>query len=136
VLQVPKIQFRRDTAAQWTTHNPTLLNGEIGIESDTHRFKLGDGTTAWSSLLYSSRSLADDPLAYVEGLNVTSISYNSDGTISAVNYNGGNVANYNYTTGNLTSVVYTDTDGTTTVVTLTYGYDGNGRLNTITKTVA
>lgn len=133
---MPKIQFRRDTAAQWTLHNPTLLNGEIGIESDTHRFKLGDGTTAWSSLLYSSRSLADDPLAYVEGLDVAGITYNSDGSIASVSYSGGNVANYNYTTGNLTSIVYTDTDGTTTVVTLTYGYDSSGLLDTITKTVA
>lgn len=133
---MPKIQFRRDTAAQWSLHNPVLLDGEIGIESDTHRFKLGDGTTAWSSLLYSSRSLADDPLAYVEGLNVSSMDYNVDGTIAAVNYVGGNVAIYNYSTGNLASVVYTDTDGATTVVTLTYGYDINNRLTSITKTVA
>lgn len=133
---MPKIQFRRDTAAQWTTHNPTLLNGEIGIESDTHRFKLGDGTTAWSSLLYSSRSLADDPLEYVKGLNITNFDYNQDGSINRVDYSTGNRANYNYTTGNLTSVVYTDTDGSTTIVTLTYGYDSDGRLDTITKTVA
>lgn len=133
---MPKIQFRRDTAAQWSTHNPTLLNGEIGVESDTHRFKLGDGTTAWNSLIYSSRSMTDDPLEYVKGLNVTNINYNADGSISRVDYSTGNRANYNYTTGNLTSVVYTDTNGSTTLVTLTYGYDGNGRLDTITKTVA
>jgi hypothetical protein len=43
---------RRDTAANWTTQNPTLLAGEIGLESDTGYWKVGDGTTAWASLAY------------------------------------------------------------------------------------
>jgi hypothetical protein len=44
---------RRDTAANWTTANPTLLAGEIGIESDTEKIKIGDGSTAWTSLAYT-----------------------------------------------------------------------------------
>jgi hypothetical protein len=44
---------RYDTAANWTTANPTLLAGEIGIESDTKKWKLGDGSTAWTSLGYA-----------------------------------------------------------------------------------
>lgn len=47
-----KIQFRKDTAANWTSANPTLLDGELGYETDTKYFKIGDGTTAWSSLAY------------------------------------------------------------------------------------
>jgi hypothetical protein len=43
---------RRDTAANWTSANPTLLAGEIGIESDTGYWKVGDGSTAWNSLGY------------------------------------------------------------------------------------
>jgi hypothetical protein len=43
---------RYDTAANWTAANPTLLAGEIGIESDTKKWKLGDGSTAWTSLGY------------------------------------------------------------------------------------
>jgi len=43
---------RYDTAANWTAANPTLLAGEIGIESDTKKWKLGDGSTAWASLGY------------------------------------------------------------------------------------
>lgn len=46
------VQFRRGTAAEWTTANPTLLEGELGLELDTLLFKLGDGTTAWNSLDY------------------------------------------------------------------------------------
>lgn len=45
-----EIQIRRDTAANWTLENPTLAQGEIGYETDTNQFKIGDGLTAWSSL--------------------------------------------------------------------------------------
>jgi hypothetical protein len=45
---------RRDTAANWTSANPTLLAGEIGIESDTGYWKVGDGSTVWNSLAYLS----------------------------------------------------------------------------------
>lgn len=47
-----RIQFRRDTAANWTSANPTLAQGEFGLETDTDNFKIGDGTTAWNSLGY------------------------------------------------------------------------------------
>jgi hypothetical protein len=47
-----QIQLRHDTAANWTTANPTLMVGEFGYETDTQKFKIGDGTTAWTSLLY------------------------------------------------------------------------------------
>ena len=47
-----QIQFRRGTASEWTSANPTLALAEIGIETDTDQFKLGDGATAWTSLAY------------------------------------------------------------------------------------
>lgn len=47
-----QVKTRIDTAANWQSVNPVLLAGELGIESDTHRMKSGDGTTAWSSLPY------------------------------------------------------------------------------------
>lgn len=46
------IQFRRDTAANWATNNPIMADGELGIETDTGKFKLGNGTTSWSALAY------------------------------------------------------------------------------------
>jgi hypothetical protein len=49
-----KIQLRRGTASSWTSTNPTLAAGEIGFESDTGLFKVGDGTTSWSSLDYAA----------------------------------------------------------------------------------
>lgn len=48
-----QIQLRNDTAANWTSVDPILATAEIGVESDTLQFKVGDGTTAWSLLAYS-----------------------------------------------------------------------------------
>jgi hypothetical protein len=48
------IQVRRDTAADWTSVNPTLAAGEIGFETDTNKFKFGTGSTAWTSLPYAA----------------------------------------------------------------------------------
>ena len=48
-----RLQQRRDTAANWTSANPTLAQGEIGFETDTKKFKIGDGSTAWTSLAYA-----------------------------------------------------------------------------------
>lgn len=47
-----KIQLRRDTAANWTSVNPTLASGEVGYETNTGKFKIGNGSTAWSGLDY------------------------------------------------------------------------------------
>ena len=47
-----KIQIRRDTAANWTSADPTLSTGELGLETDTRKLKSGDGATAWTSLAY------------------------------------------------------------------------------------
>ena len=46
------IQIRRDTASNWTTANPILALGEMGAEIDTSKIKIGDGTTAWTSVPY------------------------------------------------------------------------------------
>ena len=49
-----QIQFRRDTAAAWTAANPTLAAGELGLETDTTYYKIGTGSTAWTSLAYGT----------------------------------------------------------------------------------
>ena len=55
-----QIQSRRDIAANWTSINPTLADGEIGIETDTVQIKIGDGLTLWDSLSYLSSSSSGD----------------------------------------------------------------------------
>lgn len=43
---------RRGPASEWSSVNPVLLIGEIGLETDTRKLKVGDGVTAWSNLAY------------------------------------------------------------------------------------
>ena len=47
-----RIQIRRDTSSNWSSANPTLTSGEFGLETNTNKIKVGDGSTAWSSLAY------------------------------------------------------------------------------------
>ena len=82
-----KIQLRRDTAADWTSNNPTLSEGEFGWESDTNRFKIGDGSAAWNSLEYA------DTLKTLGDLAVTgsSISAPSNGDLTLTTSGSGKV---------------------------------------------
>jgi hypothetical protein len=50
---VTAIQIRRGTASEWTSANPTLSAGEWGLETDTGKVKIGNGSTAWNSLGYT-----------------------------------------------------------------------------------
>ncbi len=50
---------RRDTAANWTSNNPTPLDGEWCLETDSKRWKVGDGVTAWTSLKYFKATAFD-----------------------------------------------------------------------------
>ena len=47
-----KLIIRNDISANWTTHNPTLTKGEVGLETDTLKMKVGDGTHQWADLPY------------------------------------------------------------------------------------
>jgi hypothetical protein len=51
-------QQRRGTAAQWTSANPILAPGEIGFETNTNKFKIGDGTNRWANLTYFTADAA------------------------------------------------------------------------------
>jgi hypothetical protein len=84
------IQLRRDTAANWTSANPTLAAGELGYETDTKKIKLGDGSTAWNSLAYGTAlnaiagTATVPPLQFVSGTNLTTAAAGAieyDGTV-------------------------------------------------------
>jgi hypothetical protein len=68
-----RMQQRYDTAAQWTSVNPVLLEGEIGIESDTGKFKFGDNSSNWNDLPYASTGAID-----VETVQHVTASLNSE----------------------------------------------------------
>lgn len=62
------VLLRTDTTANWTSKNPVLKKGEIGIETDTSGdtwVKIGDGSTAWASLPYMKAVFDTTSLATV-----------------------------------------------------------------------
>lgn len=73
-----RLQYRVGTATEFTTKNPVLARDEIGIEKDTGRQKIGDGTTTWTGLSYfptsSSTLTAPDNSVY-------SLSVDNDGSL-------------------------------------------------------
>lgn len=74
-----QLQFRRGTASQWTASDPVLADGEMGIESDTNFFKIGDGVTSWSLLPYGG----------LQGPPGTSVAFQFDGGTPSDNYSFG-----------------------------------------------
>jgi hypothetical protein len=93
-----RFKQRSDTAANWTSANPVLLAGEMGVETDTRRYKIGDGTTAWSGLSY-----------YIDGVAVRGqASKMTSGTITIT-------ASGTYQSTGLTATFDTATDYLTTL---------------------
>lgn len=95
-----QLQLRRDSAANWTSANPTLLEGEIGYETDTGSMKVGDGATAWASLAYwtGSGSSGDMVLASVQTVTGAK-TFNSGKLVLAGSSSGTTILNANATAG-------------------------------------
>lgn len=75
-----RMQQRRGTATEWSTINPILAAGEIGYETDTGKFKIGDGTNTWSALLaYGSLdAIIDAAPETLDTLNELAAAINDD----------------------------------------------------------
>jgi hypothetical protein len=74
-----RIQFRRNTAAVWTSVNPTLTSGELGYETDTGKFKIGNNTDTWTGLAYSVRAQLSE--GYLNDLNDVTITSPTSGQV-------------------------------------------------------
>lgn len=92
-----QLQVRRGTASQWTSTNPTLASGEFGYETDTGKFKIGNGSTAWTSLSYAALIASDIP------------ELSQDAVDQALTAGTGIVKNYNDGSNTLTLSVDTNT---------------------------
>jgi hypothetical protein len=83
-------KIRRDTAANWSSENPTLASGEMGLDQTNNFIKMGDGTTAWNSLAQFTQNIEN--VEDLVGAMVTSntetfitVTYDdSDGTLDFV----------------------------------------------------
>ena len=63
-----RIQLRRDTAANWVSNNPILLSGELGIETDTLKFKIGNGSRWNATTSYAFKAGEANGLATLNSL--------------------------------------------------------------------
>jgi hypothetical protein len=89
-----RIQFRRDTTANWTSINPILLQGEFAYSLDTGFAKIGDGSSTWSQLTYFGGTgptgpgvAISGPTGYTFTTEVTGIGFTGGG-ISSVSATG------------------------------------------------
>ncbi len=94
------IQIRKDTAGNWTSNNPTPAAGEWCLETDTGNLKIGDGSTAWTSLIYKIW-----PLSRSRTTRATAQSM-ANNTFTKVIFNTevfDNLGEYDHTTGVFTA---------------------------------
>ncbi len=99
---------RRDTASNWNSNNTVLLAGEWGIESDTKKFKIGDGTTAWQSLDYVP---IPDANRLLTGNLTVGGDFQVNGTTTTVNTSVLDVEDKNITLGKVSTPTDTTADG-------------------------
>ena len=140
-----QIQLRRGTAAAWTAANPTLAVGELVIETDTDKYKIGDGSTAWTSLGYSS--LPTDAITTAGGVTITgTMTHGADGTGADVRFNSGTAGDYMLWDASEEQLVITGTNGAVALnvadgnatfaddVTITGNLTVNGATTTVSTT--
>lgn len=125
------IQLRRGTSVEWSASTSPLSMGEVGYDTTVKKFKIGDGTSLWASLDWSTilpseiSEIIDDRVAslIVAGSNITT-SYNDVAgtlTISATTAGGVNsedvqdIIGSSLVGGSGISVVYNDAANTITV---------------------
>ena len=140
-----QIQLRRDTASNWTTNNPTLAQGEFAIETDTDKYKIGDGSTAWTSLGYSS--LPSGAVTTSGGVTITgTMTHGADGTGADVRFNSATAGDYLLWDASEEQLVITGTNGAVALnvadgnatfaddVTITGNLTVNGATTTVSTT--
>jgi hypothetical protein len=79
-----QFQLRRGLASEWYSANPALADGEIGLETDTRLYKIGDGTTRWRLLSYGSLAGVTSSI-----VNITTSTASTSTTTGALIVNGG-----------------------------------------------
>ena len=109
-MSTVRIQVRRGLSSEWTTANPVLAAGEMGVETNTNLFKFGNGSTLWADLPYANNSdvaiseISQDAIAaaLTLGSGLTKI-YNDGSNKIHINVDTGVVATRDFATAEATS---------------------------------
>ena len=132
-LTIGKLTLKNKTASEWTSSNPTLAKGEIGIENDTGKFKLGDGSKDWKTLPYAAMTVSEITTALAGKANTSAIppvvdNLTSTSATSALSANQGRVLN-----GKIPAVVNNlTTTATGSALDAVQGKTLKGSIDTIT----
>jgi hypothetical protein len=118
-----RIQLRRGSAQEWSNVNPTLAIGELGIEIDTGRIKIGDGVTAWNSLKY------ERPLESITNTPSTLVQRDADGNFAAGTITAALIGN----AATATRLANTRQIALTGDVTASSTFDGSANLNLVSN---
>lgn len=118
-----KIQLRRDTAANWASVNPVLSQGEPGVELDTNKWKIGNGTSTWAVLAYQGTQLPSNSAGYLYNNGSGTLSWGAiqtGGTVTSVGLDLGS-------TGLISSTATITSTGTFSITgTLAISHGGTG----------
>jgi hypothetical protein len=98
-----KLQFRRDTAANWESNNTILSEGELGLDTTNERFKIGNGVDGWNALdnaQYTNKA---------ETFTATTTLAGSDGTTDWAEETSGTWEGVFTTTKTVNGIITTDT---------------------------
>ena len=90
------LQIRHDEAADWTTRNPILAQGDYGLETDTFLIKVGDGVREWAHLPYLNK------------LDASYFKWSADGTITFSDNFAQTISNIIINAGGSTKIVISD----------------------------
>lgn len=108
------IQHRNGSASVWTSANPVLALGEIGFDSTNNKFKIGDGTTAWSSLAYQNVVGPTGPTG-PQGVTGPTGSVGATGATGPTGPAAATVASINAQTGTSYTLALSDKDALVTL---------------------
>ena len=114
-------KLRRDTTTNWTTYNPVLQSGEIGIDTTLNKFKIGNGTSTWSLLTYANL-LASDLTSAITAHNndTTDVHGIADTSLLATNASvATDISTHNDDTTNVHGIANTANLATTALVATT-----------------
>lgn len=123
-----QLQFRRGTAAQWTSTNPTLAAGEFGYETDTGKAKVGNGSTAWNSLSYAITGANGTVTSVVAGTGLSGGTITGSGTIAIDSTVATLTGSQTLTNKTLTSPQINLTFNAQTGTTYTFALSDNGQM--------